>query len=233
MAETSKPTQFGARIRGVLRWEDLSGRREFFLHMDDTIQIGREEDNHIILATSEVSRRHAVIAWRNAAFEIQDLGSTNGTLVNGDLADRPCALQDGDTIRLGDVEFEFFTVQPSSPQPELEPIRGDTLVVPSDAPRPRLIITSGPQEGREIPIRIGKMVFGRATSKASWDVALQDRSVSRPHAQLEYQDDQFILTDLDSANCTLVNGEIVTEAIFLRDGDVIELGETMLLFRAS
>jgi pSer/pThr/pTyr-binding forkhead associated (FHA) protein len=222
-----------ADARGVLRWEDKAGkRRALYLREGDTAQIGREMDNDVVLDSSHVSRRHAVIVWREGAFEIADLGSTNGTQVNGEPVTQSHILRDSDVIRLYDVELTFYESGKAAPDLEAEPDVRKTLVVPPDAARPRLIISAGPQEGREFPIRAGKMVIGRATAKATCDIALQDRSISRPHAQVERQDDCFMLTDLDSANGTLVNGKRVAEPTALQDGDVIVLGETTLLFRA-
>jgi pSer/pThr/pTyr-binding forkhead associated (FHA) protein len=222
-----------ADVRGVLRWEDKAGkRRALYLREGDTAQIGREVDNDVVLDSSHVSRRHAVIVWREGAFEIADLGSTNGTQVNGEPVTQSHILRDSDVMRLYDVELTFYESGKAAPELETDPDVRKTLIVPPDAARPRLIISAGPQEGREFPIRPGKMVIGRATAKATCDIALQDRSISRPHAQIERQDDCFMLTDLDSANGTLVNGKRVAEPTALQDGDVIVLGEMTLLFRA-
>jgi pSer/pThr/pTyr-binding forkhead associated (FHA) protein len=68
--------------------------------------IGRSLDNDVVLAEAEVSRHHARIEYRNGAFEIVDLGSTNGTRVNGAPVAR-ARLQDGDVIGLGMARLEF------------------------------------------------------------------------------------------------------------------------------
>lgn len=226
-------TLIGEDMWAVLRWEDKAGNRcALYLREGDTAQLGREEDNDVVLENNRVSRRHAVIVWRDGAFEISDLGSTNGTYVNREPVTQPHILRDGDVIHLYIEELHFYELGKAAPELEVESEIERTLVVPPDAAQPRLIVSAGPQEGQKFPIRAGKMVIGRATSKATWDIALQDRAVSRPHAQIERQDDGFVLTDLDSANGTLVNGEMIAEPTALQDGDVILLGETTLLFRA-
>jgi len=107
-----------------------------------------------------------------------------------------------------------------------------TYVVLSSTPQANLIVSAGPQEGLKIPLHAGKMIIGRATVKDNWDIALQDRAISRPHAQLEQVvDGGFALTDMRSANGTQVNSNIIAEPTLLRDGDVIVVGETSLLFR--
>lgn len=233
MGHSRDLTPISADMRGVLRWEDRAGkRRTLYLREGDTAQLGREVDNDVVLDSSHVSRRHAVVVWREGAFEIADLGSTNGTQVNGEPVTQPRILRDGDVIHLYTVELNFYELGKAAPELEAESEIEKTLVVLPDAPQPRLIISAGPQEGRKIPIRAGKMVIGRATSKATWDIALQDRAISRPHAQVERQDDRFVLTDLESANGTQLNGEMIAEPTALQDGDVIVLGETTLLFRA-
>ena len=62
---------------------------------------------------------------------------------------------------------------------------------------------------------------------------LPDRSVSRPHAQVAKLDSRYVLTDLGSANGTLVNGRLIEEPTPLKNGDVLLIGETTILFRAG
>lgn len=67
------------------------------------ITIGREVGNDIVLEDSQVSRHHARLAQQGAGLVLEDLGSTNGTAVNGQrlIGTRPITL--GDTIGLGDT----------------------------------------------------------------------------------------------------------------------------------
>ncbi len=70
------------------------------------IAIGRGLGNDIILEDSRVSRHHAQLRYRQRRFWITDLGSTNGTFVNGARVSET-ALRDGDTISLGGLEMTF------------------------------------------------------------------------------------------------------------------------------
>jgi hypothetical protein len=54
------------------------------------------------------SSRHARITRQGRTLVIEDLGSTNGTYLNGDLLNGPTPLHDGDTIRIGDSEFSYY-----------------------------------------------------------------------------------------------------------------------------
>ncbi len=68
--------------------------------------IGRGQDADIRLADTGVSRRHAVVRYDGRAVLIEDLGSTNGTLVNGQRI-RTSRLQQGDVIRAGHSVIVF------------------------------------------------------------------------------------------------------------------------------
>jgi pSer/pThr/pTyr-binding forkhead associated (FHA) protein len=66
-----------------------------------------------------------------------------------------------------------------------------TLVVPASGHgQATLYITSGPQEGAEIPLITPMVKIGRATQRATWDISLQDRAVSRPHCEIKIGDDE-------------------------------------------
>ena len=54
-----------------------------------------------------VSRRHAEIRRGASGWSIRDLGSTNGTIVNGARLDRPRTLADGDSVTIGPWHFVF------------------------------------------------------------------------------------------------------------------------------
>jgi len=69
--------------------------------------IGRADGNTIVLADSDVSRRHAVVEWRDGAFYIRDLGSRNGVLVN-DVRVTESKLSPDDRIRIGSRVLTFL-----------------------------------------------------------------------------------------------------------------------------
>ncbi len=82
-----------------------SGKR-YELDRIETI-MGRHPDCHVVLDSGAVSRQHAKIVREGKLFLLEDLKSRNGTFVNGRLIGEPTSLQDGDVIRICDLELAF------------------------------------------------------------------------------------------------------------------------------
>jgi pSer/pThr/pTyr-binding forkhead associated (FHA) protein len=70
-------------------------------------RIGRALDNEIVVSHSSVSRHHASIEKSNGAFVVRDLNSQNGTFVGNRRVTEPTPVNDGDTVRVGDLQFVF------------------------------------------------------------------------------------------------------------------------------
>ena len=72
------------------------------------LTIGRGGQNDVMIDGDEyASARHARIEPRRDGVWVHDLGSTNGTFVNGVRLDRPRKLVDGDVVRVGETELRF------------------------------------------------------------------------------------------------------------------------------
>ena len=74
---------------------------------DQPVVVGRGSDCAIVLADPNVSRRHAEIRRDGDEFVVADLGSTNGTKVNGQAVKKPRQLADGDEITVGTTRLRF------------------------------------------------------------------------------------------------------------------------------
>lgn len=72
---------------------------------------GRRPPAEIVVDDPAVSERHCGFEWRGSAILVTDLGSTNGTLINGTPLEPPLAhtLRDEDILTLGRHSFQFFT----------------------------------------------------------------------------------------------------------------------------
>lgn len=73
--------------------------QRIFLDQAELI-IGRDESCDLVIPERQVSRRHARIRLEDDRYFLEDLGSKNGTFVNGQEIQGPCALQDGDEIQI-------------------------------------------------------------------------------------------------------------------------------------
>lgn len=207
--------------------------QEHILTEGATATLGRASSNDIHVPEQHVSRQHAVINYRDGIFMITDLGSANGTFVNDQQISEPFPLFSGDQIRLY-VPVLAFSAAVSEEDQRRAREQGTVITATVDTGQYRLNITTGPQEGEIIPLLLGQITIGRATSNATWEVSLQDPSVSRPHARLERINGGWLIKDLGSSNGTLVNGVLVDEAGYpLHDGDLIKLGASLMLFRTA
>lgn len=88
-----------------LRPRKGGGRTSFPLNRD-YICIGREVHCEIMLNDGSVSREHSAISRLAEGYLLRDLGSSNGTFVNGQRI-QEVLLQDGDQVSIGDIEFTF------------------------------------------------------------------------------------------------------------------------------
>jgi len=77
---------------------------------DSELQIGRQEDNGLVLASEKISRHHARVYWDSGGFWIEDLGSFNGSAVNGRAlkSRQPHRLRHQDTLQLCDYQLLFL-----------------------------------------------------------------------------------------------------------------------------
>ncbi len=88
---------------------EIDGQVSRFPLADDrTFRIGRSDKNNVVLADDLASRNHAMLQRSDEGkFYITDLGSSNGTFVNGGRISAPVVLRHGDKIRIGTHEFTF------------------------------------------------------------------------------------------------------------------------------
>ncbi len=80
------------------------------------ITIGRNDDCDIVLPDRQVSRYHARVEWRVDRYKVEDLGSKNGTHVNGQEVTEPTELQDGDEIQIA-LRFKMAFVDAGATAP--------------------------------------------------------------------------------------------------------------------
>ena len=163
--------------------------------------IGRSSTNDIVIDSLLVSRRHAQLQCSGGGCTVEDLGSANGLFVNGRRVAH-AVLNPGDRLRIGDVDLTFQPAEAGQAQAWLE------------------------IGGTRHPLLRGRTDIGRSHGN---DIHLADERVSRHHARIELQQGVFVISDLDSANGTFVNGQRI-QTHWLQSGDEIRIGDTRLSF---
>lgn len=92
--------------------------------------VGREQDCHLRPNSESVSRHHCVFTVDDFGVRVRDLGSTNGTRVNGETIRHETVLQDGDAIQIGKLQLQL-SVHTVSEVPEAAVLQ-ETLETPVD-----------------------------------------------------------------------------------------------------
>jgi hypothetical protein len=92
-----------------------------------------------------------------------------------------------------------------------------------------LLCLTGAEVGQVFALADTETLLGRGLEAS---VRLRDRAVSRQHARIRQDEGAFVLEDQDSPNGVFLNGHRVRAPHLLQDGDVLELGRTLLRFQA-
>jgi hypothetical protein len=89
-----------------------------FVLEQDALTLGRDPHNDIVISDPQVSRQHARIVRQGNLMVVEDVGSTNGTFVNGMRLTGSHALANGDVIGLGDaVTLTYYGASPATTEP--------------------------------------------------------------------------------------------------------------------
>ncbi len=211
----------------------------------ERVTIGRKPENDIQIDNLAVSGKHSMIITILDDSFLEDLGSTNGTYVNGKLV-RKHALKDGDVISIGKHELRYINESAEEEDNEFErtmiikPGSASAAVAAAQAaessgagavsaqfsgtsvggkkmPLGRLTVLNGPIAGKELELHKALITLG----KPGTQVAVISR---RPHG--------YFLTHIESkSGFPLVNGsEIGAKAYQLKNSDTIELAGIKMEF---
>ena len=128
-----------------------------------TLSLGRNRDNDVILDDRQVSGRHAKLAFSANQFSVMDLGSLNGTRLNGNplSAREPNTFRPGDVISVGGFNIGVRAVSADSPAPAAVAER----VKFSSRPQPGISLYTGHKLDK-YPLDQPSTTIGRATDNA-------------------------------------------------------------------
>lgn len=192
--------------------------------LDEAVMtIGRGHKNDIIIQDNEVSRQHCRLVRVLDDYEIHDLGSTNGTFVNGKKVDEGGWLLSGDTlVELGDsITLEYksneMVTGTRPPTGVLNAIQTDKVfylvIEQKDAEKPEIYVLD----------RLS-ITIGRDTTN---DISLDTPEMSRHHMRLVLTVDGYALEDLNTLNGTSVNREKIAHQYILKHNDMIGVGTSL------
>jgi pSer/pThr/pTyr-binding forkhead associated (FHA) protein len=224
----------------------------------DVVPIGRELGSPLLLHDPHASRQHAQLHNLQGAIWVRDLGSTNGTYVNGERIRGARRLFHGDEVRFDTHTWQLLgrgvdltpvavatggNAAPFAPRApdEASPEGGDTLefaVIPrpvmpgienSDDINPGVYLV--PLDG-PAPGVWHRLPMGRTLigRQSGSELQLRDRTVSGSHAELVLRAEGATLTDLMSVNGTFCNGRRV-QSTRLVDGDRVQVGRPSFTYR--
>ncbi len=172
--------------------------------LGDRLVVGRVEGVELVLDDKGISRRHCEFERRGDGYLVRDLGSSNGTLLNGEKVTEQF-LADGDRIRVGGVTLTFHA-------------RDADCVIR---------FTAGEHSGRDVPLSGARTTLGRRPENS---VAFIDVKVSGVHLEVVREGDGYVLRDLGSTNGSFLDDQKVTTEVALSHGDRVRLGANEFTF---
>lgn len=226
----------------------------------DSVSIGRSPgagNNLVIDSDGQISKRHARIEREaDGRFTIYDLGSTNGTKVNGKRIDNR-SINDGDELVIGTTKLTFQQYRtgadnvdvddrsaPSSSRVQYRGVYGGAAARDfsgngSSSPPQRLLHTRSARlvltdSQRDVDdfLLASETWIGRGVTN---DIVLPDRSVATRHARFSYDGDTYRVEALSEGFATSVNETplVIRNPVAVSDGDRIAIGVLILRFEAG
>ncbi|MDP6935487.1 MAG: FHA domain-containing protein, partial [Myxococcota bacterium] len=192
-------------------------------------QIGRAEDNDIVLSDVGVSRRHARIQVGESGVRITDIGSGNGIFYRGSRI-REQDLVNGDEVLVDPfvLTFHIRRTEPnrSSDDPDTAPIKRRHIQPDRAPPAARLVVLTGHRLASSYNLGERGLTLGRSEQR---DIVLFDPAASRLHVDIRAEADSYWIRDKGSANGTFLNGKRIREQP-LGHGDRLRVGGTEFRF---
>ncbi len=220
--------------------------KRFSISAGQQLSIGRGQDCDITIDNKAISRRHVSLAFQNGIYFVSDLGSTNGTLVNGRkiTVDEPVSEEDR-------IEFGKFTLSPAVREDDEQgtgtsaaagdlDMNDETIFVRPQAaskPRkafqpksrgPRLTVIQGSGQPDKLALQ-GKssIKIGKAED---CDLIVKGWFIAPAQCYIIKQDKGYCLIPQKSWAATLVNGIKTSRERPLRSGDIIKIRQNIIRF---
>lgn len=194
----------------------------------DPVLIGRREGATLKVHNPSVSGKHATVGWKDEEVEVRDLGSSNGTFINGERIRRG-VINDGDVLRCGRFEMRVsFVEHKQIAQAEYEEWGDDWADDELDPGQPNYYIVYRDNRNQLTGVIMGEREKRLAVGSKGCEINIEGRSVEGEHCELEWDEGVLLVKDLKSETGTFVNDEAVEGDETLRNGDVIVVGRARL-----
>jgi pSer/pThr/pTyr-binding forkhead associated (FHA) protein len=240
----------GAHALVQMRYELVATKR---WRIETAAMVGSAAESHIRvrLTPCSPSSKHAQLTVRGEQVWVEDLGSENGTFVNGNRVQAPTALKPGDRVSFHTEQYEIHATPvrwwDDDYAPEghgtrlltaltrrINPIRLKQVARPKarslPVTVPQLVVQSGRRQGEGIPLRRNEV--SDVGSDVNRHVRFEDQTVSTLHARIANDGAKWKLCDQWSRNGTFVNESRIGASNFhLSDGDFVRFGNVTCQFR--
>ncbi|MBC8318692.1 MAG: FHA domain-containing protein [Desulfobulbaceae bacterium] len=217
--------------------------KQFSIDNGDRKIIGRGGEASVVVDNTAISREHTALILKNDTYYIEDLGSLNGTMVNGRKIDALVQLFEGDTIEIGKFHLLPTGTEKKAPleaQSTALDYGDETVFVRPKKPlaRPaskaeekpvhRLLVVQGTASPREISLdRRNSIKIGKDPSS---DLLVTGFLVARAQCYIIKREQHFYIVPQRSWVGTRLNSFKVKREHLLRKGDLIEIKKVQILF---
>lgn len=199
--------------------------------------LGRRPYNDIVIDNLAVSGEHAVMHMTEHEVEVEDLGSTNGTYVNGKAIKRQ-VLRNGDTIEVGKYKIRFLQDEQDGGY-EKTMIFKPGMVPPPLAPRPAAAAAPAAAPATASAAPLSAVIRVLSGAAAGREVALTKvvTTIGKPGvavASITRRHHGFVLAHVEGPDTPMHNGARIGQApVPLHTGDMLELAGTEMQFIQS
>lgn len=208
----------------TLTIEDANGQiADRFTFDHGVYVVGRHESCDIVIPSSAVSRQHARIFVDNGRCFVEDLGSANGVIVDGQRVLKQRDLGSASQIKIGDFYLYLEFKRPESNRANLM----QTLFINDNGGHHKIVRINDAFAGEEFGLSEVENSIGRTDENF---ILLSDTSISRLHAKVVRQGDAYTVMDLGSSNGTRVNGKLIKAPTPLKVGDRVHFGNIEFVF---
>lgn len=184
---------------------EMNGQARMVPIGESPVTVGRGESATLQLDANALSREHFRIFYQMGRYYVEDLGSSNGTIMRGVRLQAPAPLTNGDVIGASGMNFTF-----------VDDSAGTVTIT---------VMNADGSSGQSRPVT-NALSIGRADHN---DLTLPVDMVSGSHCRIEKRGANYFLMDLGSSNGTWVGGDRVSNELMLWDGDIITLGQVVRL----